>query len=43
MYAQIMASGPSGPSRLPPCSTHKNMETTNPTPTPTTNIDVNVD
>ena len=42
MYAQIMASGPSGPSGPSPCSTNKNMDTTNPTSTPTSNTDVNV-
>jgi len=36
----LVASGPSEPS---PCSTTPNMETTNPTPTPTSNTDANVD
>lgn len=38
-----MASGPSGPSGPSPCSTNKNIDTTNPTSTPASNTDVNVD
>ena len=38
-----MASGPSGPSELSPCSITPNMKTTNLTPTLTSNIDANVD
>ena len=43
MYAQIVASGPNDPSGPSPCSTNKNIDTTNPTPAPTSNTDVNVD
>ena len=38
-----MASKPNDPSGPSPCSTNKNMDTTNPTLTPASNIDVNVD